>query len=1012
MRNFRKKFLAATVAATVCAGSLPLAGITTFAAETETAPLLSAYEKPTIIADDVYLTLRELEEMNYHVEIPVYASVDAMMVGFGIRCGGGVENLTNAGSSGTLSADGNDYWYAAIYINGAISAGKTIDTFTARITEDAEVGDTFDVALSISNFATGEAAANLDFYMGESIDVSGCTIHIVDDDSALGDVNFDGEITLEDATLALQTYTNENAGLATGLKKSQYHDADVDGDGVVTPTDAQYILTYYAEAEEYGSADFATILKLTEMGKTGTIEIGSIEIDMESLKARNYQVELPITSDTETYSFGFGIELDDGLKYVSDVYSLDTASVNGSFVWTGGAHLVSYSAGEAIDDIIIQVAHNAQPGDVYSLTGVLENAAGETVAVQNGGTPTILTGTITIVEDDGEDASKLYPVRSDFIKKYPAATIILEDVDVYREELAENNSQVDVPIYTNVDCDGASYGILVSDNVYEISSHTGTVTKTETDDGTYYWIESGASVRAGESIDVLTVTLDPTMQHDEVAFLTLTGTDDFDLVGGRITVIDDIDYLGDVNGDELVNPLDAYEILEYVAAEELTGNADIDFESADVDKSGTVDLWDAYYILCYYDDRATNQISTWSDLIPSLKKTSYEDARIYYRNAVANPNYTISLGSMKLDVETLKANDYIVKIPITATCDTYAYGFGIELSDGMTLVKHAHTEYPITVDGNFVWISGVTDTPVKEGDVIDTLTIRITDKAVFGDIFTLTPTIYDESGDVSGMIDENVPALEGGSIEIIGNANGNRTTNIYDYPTIVLEDAEVTLEELEENDYEVEMPLYCSVDTNAIGFGIITGEGIEYLDKDDPGTLMKDNGSDYWYAGMYMNTQKAGKTIDKIIATVSPDVQEGDVLDVTLTIYNMATGVPGATLSDYNGEEIYVCGGQIHILETPEESESEPESSFDGQALTGDIGDVNGDGEIDPNDATACLRAYANDSLGRDMDLTDDQKILADVDGNGIIDPNDAYYILVYYAQVSLNGFADWANIL
>ncbi len=77
-----------------------------------------------------------------------------------------------------------------------------------------------------------------------------------------------------------------------------------------------------------------------------------------------------------------------------------------------------------------------------------------------------------------------------------------------------------------------------------------------------------------------------------------------------------------------------------------------------------------------------------------------------------------------------------------------------------------------------------------------------------------------------------------------------------------------------------------------------------------------------------------------------------------------------------------------------------------------ELGDVNGDGVIDPNDAYAVNVAYANSSLTGDYGLSDDEISRADVDGSGALDPNDAYYISSYYAKVSLSGSADWADII
>ena len=60
-----------------------------------------------------------------------------------------------------------------------------------------------------------------------------------------GDVNGDGEISVEDAQLALVAYVQSMAGLDSGLTEEQSQAADVNGDKTVSVEDAQMILIYY-----------------------------------------------------------------------------------------------------------------------------------------------------------------------------------------------------------------------------------------------------------------------------------------------------------------------------------------------------------------------------------------------------------------------------------------------------------------------------------------------------------------------------------------------------------------------------------------------------------------------------------------------------------------------------------------------------------------------------------------------------------------------------------------------
>ncbi len=62
-----------------------------------------------------------------------------------------------------------------------------------------------------------------------------------------GDVNNDGDVSVDDAQLTLNAYVKRMAGKATGLTEQQTAAADVNGDHAVTVEDAQTILLYYVK---------------------------------------------------------------------------------------------------------------------------------------------------------------------------------------------------------------------------------------------------------------------------------------------------------------------------------------------------------------------------------------------------------------------------------------------------------------------------------------------------------------------------------------------------------------------------------------------------------------------------------------------------------------------------------------------------------------------------------------------------------------------------------------------
>ncbi len=85
---------------------------------------------------------------------------------------------------------------------------------------------------------------------------------------------------------------------------------------------------------------------------------------------------------------------------------------------------------------------------------------------------------------------------------------------------------------------------------------------------------------------------------------------------------DDSYLLGDVDGDGVISPIDAYDVLLAYANVSLTGNTDYSawFSSfnelaADVDGDGSIVPNDAYYILTYYANEQLGLYPTWEEII-------------------------------------------------------------------------------------------------------------------------------------------------------------------------------------------------------------------------------------------------------------------------------------------------------------------------------------------------------------------------------------------------------------
>lgn len=76
------------------------------------------------------------------------------------------------------------------------------------------------------------------------------------------------------------------------------------------------------------------------------------------------------------------------------------------------------------------------------------------------------------------------------------------------------------------------------------------------------------------------------------------------------------------------------------------------------------------------------------------------------------------------------------------------------------------------------------------------------------------------------------------------------------------------------------------------------------------------------------------------------------------------------------------------------------------------LGDIDGNGRIDSNDATSVLVVYGKLSTSQDSGLTDEQKKAADVNSDGRIDASDSSIILSYYSYVSVGKFSSLEDFI
>ncbi|SFX70016.1 dockerin type I domain-containing protein [Ruminococcus sp. XPD3002] len=76
-----------------------------------------------------------------------------------------------------------------------------------------------------------------------------------------GDLNSDGKIDANDATLVLVNYSLLSTGEKMQLTESQQKAADVNGDGKIDASDATLILQYYSYLSTGGDMDFKLFIK-------------------------------------------------------------------------------------------------------------------------------------------------------------------------------------------------------------------------------------------------------------------------------------------------------------------------------------------------------------------------------------------------------------------------------------------------------------------------------------------------------------------------------------------------------------------------------------------------------------------------------------------------------------------------------------------------------------------------------------------------------------------------------
>lgn len=203
---------------------------------------------------------------------------------------------------------------------------------------------------------------------------------------------------------------------------------------------------------------------------------------------------------------------------------------------------------------------------------------------------------------------------------------------------------------------------------------------------------------------------------------------------------------------------------------------------------------------------------------------------------------------------------------------------------------------------------------------------------------------------------------------------------------------------------DVTIPSYINdLEVKAVGSdsyfgGVFTGSLIQNITLPDTMMLIDDNAfaNSFALKTITIKDSKYDMIIEKNAFygnNCDVIVLEKDYIDIDEKAFDKFTG----TIYGYKGSEIENFA-LTHGLNF---------ERLDG-ALSGVLGDVNGDAKIDSKDASAVLAEYAALATSGKSSFTDAQKTAADVNQDDKVDSRDASSILAYYAALATGQTPSW----
>lgn len=298
-------------------------------------------------------------------------------------------------------------------------------------------------------------------------------------------------------------------------------------------------------------------------------------------------------------------------------------------------------------------------------------------------------------------------------------------------------------------------------------------------------------------------------------------------------------------------------------------------------------------------------------------------------------NVNVSLGKVGLQESDLQKSNYVVSVPVT--CENSGFQtleFGVSFKSGCLTSELHVSDLPaglsceITTGDNWIWLKYTAESGYAKS-TLGTLKFQVYDGISPGERLDLKYLSSSDNGDsalVTNILGEaGILTVDAGYIRLSTSSYDTESDGV----NVTIPTIELTKEQLEANDYLIEIPLTVSGDAFAqMSFGIswdadkLTPENYTNNNPTLLSTVpMYNSTKDFLWMPYVSRTTGAGYTgssLATITLRVSEDVQEGDVLN--LMAENVSTTNSAAFAMDINSEllPLNITDGAIKIVSQEE----------------------------------------------------------------------------------------------